>query len=166
MKAVRLLLLVELPLGSPALGWAQTPAPRAVRNLETFARLYGYVRYFHPRDEAAATDWNSLAELGAERAAAARTDDELQATLLALFRPLAPTLQLVPAGNAYAFKEESITPPSLAGYQPISWQHQGYGQGNPQSPYHSQRTHRPAPALTQAAMGPWLKVWSKSRIIS
>lgn len=153
MKAVRLFLLLGALLGGTLLSWAQAPTPRTVHNLETFARLYGYVRYFHPSDEAAAADWNSLAQLGSERVAAARTDAELQATLLALFRPLAPTLRLVPAGKAYLFKKEAITPPDPAAYQVISWQHQGYGQGDSHSPYRSQRTHRPAPAPVNVAVG-------------
>ncbi len=148
MKITRSFLLLITLLSSLAQGRAQAPSPRTVRNLETFARLYGYVRYFHPSDEAAATDWNSLAELGSERAAAARTDAQLQATLLALFQPLAPTLRLVPAGTAYSFDKATITPPNLADYQVISWQHQGYGQDKTAGPYRSQRTHRPAPAPT------------------
>jgi C-terminal processing protease CtpA/Prc len=145
--------LAALGLAVPAARAQSQPTKRQQENLAIFARLYGYVRYFHPSDEAAAADWNSLAILGSERVLAARTDAELQTTLLGLFRPLAPTLQLVPADKVYTFKKEDITPPSLTGYQPISWQHQGYGQGNPQSPYHSQRTHRPATTLTQAATG-------------
>ena len=39
---------------------AQAPTPRTVQNLETFARLYGYVRYFHPSNEAAAINWVQL----------------------------------------------------------------------------------------------------------
>lgn len=106
---------------------AQTPTPRTVQNLETFARLYGYVRYFHPSDEAAAADWNRLAVLGCQRVATAQTDTELQKTLLALFQPIAPTLQLVPAGKAVVFKVKNITPPDSRKYQVISWQHQGMG---------------------------------------
>ena len=140
------LLLAALGLAGPAAHAQPQPTKQQQENLATFARLYGYVRYFHPSDEAAAADWNSLAILGSERVLAARTDAELQATLLALFRPLAPTLRLVPAGQAYTFQKESITPPRLAGYQSISWQHQGYGQSGEEGIYRSQRTHRPAPA--------------------
>ncbi len=153
MKTTRLFLLLGSLCASLAQVQAQTPSPRAVRNLETFARLYGYVRYFHPSDEAAATDWNSLAILGSERVVAARTDAELQATLLTLFQPLAPTLRLAPAGKAYIVDKSSITPPNLAGYQVISWQHQGYGQSGATGPYRSQRTHRPVPAPTGPAAG-------------
>ncbi len=139
-------LLAALGLAGPAARAQPQPTKRQQEGLATFARLYGYVRYFHPSDEAAATDWNSLAILGSERVLAARTDAELQATLLGLFRPLAPTLQLVPAGKSYTFKKEAITPPRLAGYQPISWQYEGYGQAGTYGPYYSRRLHRPVPA--------------------
>ena len=165
-KTLRLVLLTATLLTGAAYASAQAPSPRTVRNLETFARLYGYVRYFHPSDEAAAADWNSLAMLGSERVAAARTDAELQATLLTLFRPLAPTLQVVPAGKSYTFQKASITPPRLAGYQPISWQYQGYGQAGPYGPYFSRRLHRPVPAPTAPLAGrrggsitKWLDAW-------
>ncbi|OUJ76294.1 S41 family peptidase [Hymenobacter crusticola] len=121
---------------------APAPAPRTVQHLETFARLYGYVRYFHPSDEAAAIDWDKLAVLGAQRVEQAQTEAELKTTLLGLFQPIAPTLQLMPAGKTYVFKAKDITPPSLKGYEIISWQHQGMGQGSAQSPYHSRRMHR------------------------
>ena len=37
-------------------------------NLYTFARLYGYVRHFHPSDAAAVADWDNLAIYGAREA--------------------------------------------------------------------------------------------------
>src|SRR5690554_5495314 len=32
-----------------------------LEELHAFAKLYGYVRYFHPSDEAAAADWEAIA---------------------------------------------------------------------------------------------------------
>ncbi len=37
---------------------------RGLDNLVAFAKLLGYVRYFHPSDQAAATDWNRFASDG------------------------------------------------------------------------------------------------------
>jgi hypothetical protein len=34
-------------------------------NLNAFAKAYGYVKYFHPSDEASGTDWNRFAIYGA-----------------------------------------------------------------------------------------------------
>jgi hypothetical protein len=159
-------LLAALGLAAPAARAQSQPTKQQQESLATFARLYGYVRYFHPSDEAAAADWNSLAILGSERVLAARTDAELQATLLGLFRPLAPTLRLVPAGKSYTFRKETITPPRLAGYQPISWQYQGYGQAGTYGPYFSRRQHRPIPAPIAplaarrgGSITKWLDAW-------
>ncbi|MBC6700375.1 S41 family peptidase [Hymenobacter puniceus] len=127
---------------------AQDATPRAVQNIETFGRLYGYVRYFHPSDEAAAVDWDKLAILGCQRVESAHTDAELQTMLLALFKPVAPTLQLVNAGKNVRFQAKQITPPKLAGYRTVSWQHQGMGQPTARGPYYSRRINRPAGART------------------
>jgi hypothetical protein len=37
---------------------------RGLENLAAFTRLLGYVRFFHPSDQAAATDWNAFAVAG------------------------------------------------------------------------------------------------------
>lgn len=67
---------------------------RPVQNLAAFARLYGYVRYFHPSDEATGIDWNRFAVLGAGRVRDAATPAELADALKELFLPIAPTLEL------------------------------------------------------------------------
>ncbi|UOQ66332.1 S41 family peptidase [Hymenobacter volaticus] len=139
---MRLIVFAALLFGNLA-AIAQAPTPRVVQNIETFARLYGYVRYFHPSDEAAAVDWDKLAVLGAQHVDAAKTDNELRTTLLTLFRPVAPTLQLLPINKKVSFAAKEITPNDLKGYQVISWQHYGMGQGNARSIYHSRRLHRP-----------------------
>jgi hypothetical protein len=33
--------------------------PQGLTNLAAFAKLYGYVRFFHPSNQAAATDWET-----------------------------------------------------------------------------------------------------------
>jgi hypothetical protein len=38
---------------------------QVIRNLRAFSKLYGYVRFFHPADEAAAIDWEQFAIYGA-----------------------------------------------------------------------------------------------------
>jgi hypothetical protein len=71
-------------------------ADRAVDNLRAFAKLYGYVRFFHPADEASAIDWAKFAVYGAERVKVARSSDELRIVLEELFLPLAPAAQIYP----------------------------------------------------------------------
>jgi hypothetical protein len=67
---------------------------RRIENLVAFGRLLGYVRHFHPSDEAVSTDWDSFAIAGVEEVENARTPDELKTRLQRLFGPLAPTLRL------------------------------------------------------------------------
>ncbi|MGD8866994.1 MAG: hypothetical protein PVI01_05180, partial [Gemmatimonadales bacterium] len=89
---------IRLILGlaaSACLVSACTRHPTAeVENLRAFAKLYGYVRFFHPSDEAAALDWERFAVHGAMRAREARSVDELETILTELFRPVAPTAQI------------------------------------------------------------------------
>ncbi len=80
----------------------QLPAPLAARgvdNLAAFARLYGYVRFFHPSDQAAAADWDAVALAGVQRVEGAADAEALRIALLEVFSPLAPTLRILPAGG-------------------------------------------------------------------
>ncbi|RHW43275.1 hypothetical protein D1B31_00970 [Neobacillus notoginsengisoli] len=90
---------------------------RKIANVEAFGRLYGYVRYFHPSDEAASLDWNRFGIYGAGKEAA--TDKELQAVLEELFLPIAPSLSLYRDGEKppkHGFKKTDTV---------IAWQHHG-----------------------------------------
>src|SRR5687768_5321738 len=54
----------SVPAGAAQAEAARPLTERGVENLAAFTRLLGYVRYFHPSDQAAATDWNALAVAG------------------------------------------------------------------------------------------------------
>lgn len=83
------------PIGAGNVGPAPLTA-RSQENLEAFARLYGYVRWFHPAPED--VDWNAVALAGVDRIEAAADAAELSARLVELFAPLAPTLQVSSEG--------------------------------------------------------------------
>lgn len=121
---------------------AKVPESRTIRNLHAFVRLYGYVRWFHPSDEAAATDWDAFAVLGARRVRDARDDIELRRSLVDLFTPIAPTVLVFPAGKAPAV--EHIAAPADSPW--VAWQHLGAGYGASMmagySPYKSLRVNR------------------------
>ncbi|MFH2007403.1 MAG: S41 family peptidase [bacterium] len=121
------------------------PLQRQLLNLEAFTRLYGYVRYFHPSDEAAALDWNAFAIHGAGRVAAARTQDELAATLRQLFRPIAPSLRILRPGEQALPAGPTATPSKG---RLTAWQHQGVWPGK-SFLYSSIRLHRANPRLLQ-----------------
>jgi len=119
-------------------------SPRQQKDLIAFTRLYGYVRYFHPSDEAAELDWDNFAIYGAKKVMEARDDQQLITTLQELFHPFAPTVEIYPAMDKDSFSIASITPPHKDGYMPIAWQHFGVGLPS-QNLYKSIRVNRPLP---------------------
>ena len=132
---------------------AQTPKQQ-VENLRAFAKAYGYVKYFHPSDEAALIDWDRFAAFGAQKVKSAKDSRELQTVLNELFGPVGPTLRI----NG---QSETATLPSLTftnNKDVVAWQHYGDGvdTGGAKSIYRSVRTNRmekrPASAFGQASM--------------
>jgi hypothetical protein len=121
------------------------PAPAATaavatsdaEELRAFAKLYGYVRFFHPSDEAASADWNAVAVEGARRVVQGRTQGALLAALRETFGRLAPTLIV------YREHEPPPAAPNVGGGGSVmAWQHWGFGLVE-RSVYRSGRTGRP-----------------------
>jgi hypothetical protein len=52
-----------------------------LQNMETFARLYGYARWFHPSDEAQEIDWDKFAVLGVQKVENVKSAAELRDSL-------------------------------------------------------------------------------------
>jgi hypothetical protein len=67
---------------------------RGLDNLVAYARLLGYVRYFHPSDQAANTNWDQFAIEGVPAVEGAKDADALARTLESLFHPIAPSVQV------------------------------------------------------------------------
>ena len=72
---------------------------RGLDNLVAFTRLLGYVRYFHPSDQAAATDWDRFAIDGVRAVEGAKDPEALVRVLEHLFRPIAPSVRIFPTGK-------------------------------------------------------------------
>jgi C-terminal processing protease CtpA/Prc len=108
--------------------------PRGLDNVRALARLFGYIRYFHPTDEAAAADWNRLAISAVRTIEPAQSPAELASKLRAIFAPIAPTVLIFPTASK---------PPPLvmeASPQIVMWQHNGVGVSQPSpSGYRSTR---------------------------
>ena len=90
----------------------RTDAPRAITprgliNLTAFTRLYGYVRFFHPGDQAARTDWETFAVEGIRSVEDSRSTSELIERLRTVFAPVAPTVRIYATGTA-------LPPPPVA----------------------------------------------------
>lgn len=112
-----------------------------VQNLRAFAKLYGYVRYFHPSDEAAGIDWDTFAIYGAGEAKDAGSVSDLKAILKRLFGPIAPTLRLYGEGEEPEMPPE-LSPSNVDQLKIVAWQHQGMGTGSAASLYKSIRLNR------------------------
>lgn len=115
---------------------------RQLENLQAFNRLYGYVRYFHPSDAAANLHWEKFATYGSREVVKCNSQESLQLTLLDLFLPVAPTIQIFRTGGKVTIPLSVLTPPDTAGFKIITWQHFGLGTGNPRSVYNSGRTNK------------------------
>ncbi|MCP5120778.1 MAG: peptidase S41, partial [bacterium] len=122
--------VVALPKGPPS--------ERGLENLAAFTQLLGYVRFFHPSDEAAATNWDQFAAKAVAEVEGARNARELAATLAELFRPIAPTLRVFPSDGAPATSGSPPKPGGIAKPRLTAWRHAGV-RLMPGGPYSSVR---------------------------
>jgi C-terminal processing protease CtpA/Prc len=128
---------------------ARALAGRGLDNLAAFARLFGYVRYFHPSDQAAAADWDRVALEGVLWCEGARDAAELARKLEEYFKPLAPTLRVFPASEAKPGLHNALLPPKDGSPKVVAWLHLGVGAGNPQSIYSSRRVSNEDPEFVR-----------------
>ena len=66
---------------------------QSVEYQKAFAKTYGYVKYFHPSDEAASIDWDKFAIYGASQVENCKSENELLETLKTIFEPIAPSIK-------------------------------------------------------------------------
>ncbi|GIN40685.1 MULTISPECIES: S41 family peptidase [Heyndrickxia] len=99
-----------------------------IENLHALAKLYGYVRYFHPSDEVEKVTWDSFLTFAVGEVIDARNQQELKMQLEKLFQPIAPTLVIYEKNkdNLIANKTNSAKKSN----QFIAWQHRGPGSIN------------------------------------
>lgn len=95
-----------------------------IQNLGTFARLYGYARWFHPSDEAQEIDWGKFAVLGVRKVQNIRSATELRDTLYRLFSPIVQGLQIYEADKPETFNPDILLSPD-PGAKSVVWQHLG-----------------------------------------
>src|SRR5262245_3033082 len=137
---------------------AEPPRPltaRGLENLVAFTRLLGYVRHFHPSDEAAAADWNTFAITGINEVENAKNAAELAQKLESIFRPVAATVRVFPTAEPPTSPRELSPPANESALRVVSWLHQGFGQKTRQnSIYKSERVWHEAPGGTQPKDSP------------
>ena len=134
----------ELPETTPLPGQSQELTEQAITNLTAFTKLYGYVRYFHPSDQAAEADWEQVALQGVVLMMDIGTAEELAAALQNIFTPLAPTLQVFLAGEEPETSETLWPAIDTANLKVVMWEHRGLGADTQtNSPFKSERLKEP-----------------------
>lgn len=114
----------------PYIGWIITilllfgcvSKSEKVENFRTYAKAYGYVKYFHPSDEAARIDWAKFSAYGAAQVEKCKTKGQLVKTLNELFFPIAPSVRFVVSENVPEYDVKLITPANPSEYKPTYWQ--------------------------------------------
>lgn len=102
---------------------------KKVENFHTYAKAYGYVKYFHPSDEAVQIDWAKFAAYGAAKVEKCRSKEQLAEALNELFRPVAPSVRFVVAKESPVYDLKLITPDNASQYRLTYWQHFGVSMG-------------------------------------
>ncbi len=110
-----------------------------IQNLKTFSKLYGYVKYFHPSDEASQIDWDKFAIYGTERVMNAQNSGELKSILDDLFIPIAPIIQIYHSNEK---PRPFDIPKDITDLKIVAWQHQGVRLGTSNNIYRSIRINR------------------------
>lgn len=124
---------------------------RGLENLVAFTRLLGYVRHFHPSDEAATTNWDRFAIKGVRATEDAKDAVDLARRLRALFRPIAPTVRVFATGKRPPIPRELLPPQSTRPLKVTMWRHHGFGVRDATSPYHTERVSEASPKGAIAA---------------
>jgi uncharacterized protein (TIGR03437 family) len=127
---------------------AEAPRPlsdQGLANLVAFAKLAGYVRYFHPSDQSYQAEWDDFVINGVRAVENAVSPDDLARKLQTLFDPIAPNVQVFNEGAPPDLPPD-LRPASLAGLSVTQWFHNGLGFGTDNAagtPYGSQRESAP-----------------------
>ena len=112
-----------------------------VQNLESFARLYGYARWFHPSDEAQEINWSRFAVLGVQKVENIKSAKELRDTLYRLFSPIVQGLQIYDEQKPEIFNPDILLSPD-PNAKPVAWQHYGVYLNEQSKFYKSIRTNK------------------------
>lgn len=131
--------------------YCQSNKNRKIQNIETFARLYGYARWFHPSDEAQKIDWNKFAVLGVQKVEKIQSNKELRDTLYQLFSPFVHGLQIYETTKPEKFNSDILLSPD-ANAKPVAWQHFGVYLNKESNIYKSARTNKNKINTTDAAL--------------
>src|SRR5215203_284033 len=103
---------------------ARRLSPEGTENLKAFSHLLGYIRFFHPSDQAAAANWDQVAIAGAQQIESAASPADLARALQDFFAPLAPTLRVYSESRP-PVAAELLPPAGVANPEVLYWRHDG-----------------------------------------
>ena len=113
--------------------------------LGAFARTYGYVRYFHPSDQASLLNWNQMARFGANEVLNSPHSETTENMLERIFGPVVLDLEFYRGEEKARPETEKVSRREI-----VAWQHSGVGLGQ-MGLYRSGRTNRGSVVKVQAA---------------
>ncbi len=116
---------------------------RELENLVAYARLFGYVRHFHPSDEAERADWDALTIAGVTRVESAANPAALAVTLQQAFASVAPTIRVFPKGTPV---ERWLPTDQERKIRRVFWRHRGY--------------------RVELNVPDWMNTWTRQRILA
>ena len=114
---------------------------RGLANVTAFTSALGYVRFFHPSEQAVRVNWDAFAIRGIREVEAAEGADSLAAALNRWFAPIAPSVRFVRSGAPIPANDPM--PPGVT--HVVFWRHLGVGApsgGAPPSPQNIYRSER------------------------
>jgi len=134
---------------------ANSQSKQQIKNLKAFAKTYGYVKYFHPSDEAANFDWDAFAIYGASEIEKCNSEKEVLSTLKKLFNPIASSANFQMGKTPSKYDFSKITPKDTKAYKLTYWQHKGVSRGMAfkGGPYISVRVNRTSTTDNSSPMG-------------
>ena len=100
---------------------------RELNNLVAFARLLGYIRYFHPSDRAVATDWSQFAIANIGDIETAKDTTALIEKLKAIFLTIAPTVHIFATEESSSIAAQLVQPDDRNCDRLVVWSHYGLG---------------------------------------
>lgn len=135
---------VTITAAEPLTARFSIPAPlgeRALINLEALARVVGYLRHYHPSDQAAAVDWNLLTIDAVIACEPAENAEQLAAAFTKVFAPYAPTARFQSKPFEGKFDPKAMAAQGDHAERVVRWHHIGFGgsTGTTPSIYRSSR---------------------------
>jgi hypothetical protein len=113
-----------------------------LKNLVAFTRLLGYVRHFHPSDQAAEQNWLDFIVAAIPQVEAAKGPADLAAKLQSVFQAIAPTVRVFETGKEPTMPAELHPPANISTLKVHFWEYYGYSSSEKSlrlGPYTSRR---------------------------